>query len=233
MRDNLSGVNDAQILDLPLYTVTEAGRLLGIRPVTLKRWLEGYTARGTAHPPIIRPEPTGTEAVTWGEFVEAGFLRAYRSEMALQQLRPLVAGMRTEFGVRYPLAHFQPLVDRSKREAVSRLQEELGTPDVAVIVRWRNRQLQWAEPVEELLSTVEFDPFDAVARRMFPLGRDVPVAIDPELSFGVPQVRGIRTEAIVELLDAGEPQEVVAQMWGLEDREIEAARKWEGYLKAA
>jgi uncharacterized protein (DUF433 family) len=231
--DMLTGMGDARVLDLPLYSLTEAGRLLGVRSVTLKRWLEGYTARGTRHPPIIRPEPTGAEAVTWGEFVEAGFLHEYRTEMPLQQLRPLVDGMRQEFGVRYPLAHFRPLVDASKRQAVMRLQELTQTPSELFIVRWWNQQIQWSEPVEDFLHKVEFDPLDAVARRMFPLGREVPVAIDPELSFGIPQVRGVRTEVIVELLDAGEPREVVARMWGMEEQEVEAALTWERHLKAA
>jgi hypothetical protein len=123
-RDILTSVDDgAKVLDLPLYSVTEAGRLLGVLPVTLKRWLEGYTARGTTHPPIIRPAPTGADSVTWGEFVEAGFLHEYRTEIPLQQLRPLVDEMRREFGVRHPLADFQPLIDKSKKQAVLLLQD--------------------------------------------------------------------------------------------------------------
>jgi uncharacterized protein (DUF433 family) len=232
-RDILLGMEDAQVLDLPLYSVTEAGRLLSVLPVTLKRWLEGYTARGTTHPPILRPEPTGEDSVTWGEFVEAGFLHEYRTEVPLQQLRPLVNEMRREFSVRHPLAEFQPLIDKSKRQVVLRLQELTKTPESLFIVRWWNQQLQWSEPVEDFLHKVEFNPLDGVARRMFPLGREVPVAIDPELSFGVPQVRGVRTEVIVELLDAGEPRQVVAQMWGMNEQEVDAALKWERHLKAA
>jgi uncharacterized protein (DUF433 family) len=224
---------DAEVLDLPLYSVTEAGRLLDIQPVTLRRWLEGYSARGTAHPPIIRAERTGSDAVTWGEFVEAGWLREYRTHMTLQKLRPLVEKMRRRFGVRYPLAEFQPLVDRSKREAVDRLQSEAGTPDPLVIVRWIDGQLGWTDPVERFLEKVEFDPLDAVAKRMYPLGREVPIAIDPKRSFGVPQIRGVRTETIAELLDAGETPESVARMWGMDLHEVEAARTWESRLKAA
>ncbi|MEX2275366.1 MAG: DUF433 domain-containing protein [Actinomycetota bacterium] len=230
--DILTSVDDAQVLDLPLYSATEAGRLLGLQPPTLKRWLEGYTARDTWHPPIIRPEPTGADSVTWGEFVEAGFLHEYRTRLPLQRIRPLVDAMREEFGVRYPLAHFQPLVDRKKRETLSRLQTMTKTPDELYLVRWRDQQLQWAAPVEGFLDKVEFDPY-AVARRVFPLGRHVPVNIDPERSFGVPQIRGVRTETIVELLDAGEPADTVAGMWGLDEREVEAALTWERSLKAA
>jgi uncharacterized protein (DUF433 family) len=221
--DILNSVDDARVLYLPLYSVTEAGRLLGLLPATLRRWLEGYEARGTRHPPIIRSEPTGSDAVTWGEFVEAGFLHEYRTRMPLQRIRPLVDAMRQQFEVEYPLAHFQPLVDRQKRETLSRLQTMTDTPEALYLVRWRDQQLMWAEAVEKFLDKVEFDPY-AVARRVFPLGRHTPVSIDPELSFGIPQVRGVRTEVIVELLEAGESPEVVARMWGMDVQEVEAAR---------
>lgn len=134
-------VDDAQVLDLPLYSVTEAGRLLGVRPVTLRRWLEGYTARGTAHAPIIRPERTGNDTVTWGEFIEAGFLHEYRTRLPLQRIRPLVDAMREEFDVRYPLAHFQPLVDSEKRHTLSQLQSVTRTPEALYLVRWHDQQL--------------------------------------------------------------------------------------------
>lgn len=171
--------------------------------------------------------------MTWGEFVEAGFLHEYRTRMPLQKLRPLVERMRARFGVRYPLAQFKPLVDHSSREAVARIQAETETPEELYIVRWIDDQLQWSASVEEFLDKVEFDPLDAVARRMYPLGRSVPVAIDPERSFGVPQVRGIRTEIIVDLLDAGEATGTVARMWGMDEQEVEAARTWERRLRAA
>jgi uncharacterized protein (DUF433 family) len=231
--DKLTGVDESEVLELPLYSVTEAGRLLGVEPVTLKRWLEGYSARGTLHPPIIRPEPTKSDSVTWGEFVEAGWLHEYRTRMPLQKLRPLIERMREKFGVRYPLAHFRPVVDLSSREAVYRIQSETHTPEELYIVRWFDDQLQWSAPLEQFLDKVEFDPLDAVARRMYPLGRSIPVTIDPERSFGVPQVRGIRTEVIVDLLDAGEATETVARMWGMDEQEVEAARIWERRLRAA
>jgi len=231
--DRLARVDESDVLELPLYSVTEAGRLLGLAPVTLKRWLEGYSARGTPHPPIIRPERTGSDSVTWGEFVEAGWLREYRTRMPLQKLRPLVDRMRERFQVKYPLAHFQPVVDLSSREAVDRIQSETNLPEELYLVRWVDDQLMWSAAVEGFLDKVEFDPLDAVARRMYPLGREVPVAIDPERSFGVPQVRGIRTEVIVELLDAGEAPQTVARMWGMDAREVEAARTWERSLRAA
>lgn len=229
----LNSVEEAHVLDLPLYSITEAGRLLGVRPVTLRRWLEGYEARGVAHAPIIRPEPTGSDAVTWGEFVEAGFLREYRKGVSLQRLRPLVDEMRKRFQVSYPLAHFKPAIEPSQRDWVLELQLITGIPDELALVQWRNQQLMWSDVAASFLHKVEFDPLDAVARRMFPMGKDVPVVIDPQQSFGVPQVRGVRTEVIAELVAAGESSQAVARMWGMDEQEVDAAVDWERQLKAA
>src|SRR6266540_3408136 len=147
----LTNMDDAQVLDLPLYSLTEAGRLLGVRSVTLKRWLEGYTARGTWHRPIIRPEPTGDESVTWGEFVEGGFLSEYRKGVSLQSLRPFVNELRERFQVRYPLAHFKPAVDPSGRDWIFELQQLTGIPDQLALVQWKNQQLMWSATAESFL----------------------------------------------------------------------------------
>jgi hypothetical protein len=88
-----------EVLQIELYTIAEAARLLRVPASTLRWWLEGRDE----YPPVIRPEPTGSGTVTWGEFVEAGFLRG-----SLQRLRPVIDKLREDFGVPYPLAHFKP-----------------------------------------------------------------------------------------------------------------------------
>ncbi|MGH4013141.1 MAG: hypothetical protein ACRDSL_04260 [Pseudonocardiaceae bacterium] len=50
--------------------------------------------------------------MTWGEMVEADYLRAYRSKgVSLQRLRPFIAECRERFGLRYPLALLRPFTD--------------------------------------------------------------------------------------------------------------------------
>lgn len=47
--------------------------------------------------------------VTWGEFVELGYLRQYRrKEVPFQRLRPVIEALRQEFGTPYPLAAAKP-----------------------------------------------------------------------------------------------------------------------------
>jgi hypothetical protein len=106
-----------ETLNRELYTVTEAARLLGVQASKLRRWLDGFTVGDRFYEPVIRPEPTGSNTVTWAEFVEAGFLNQYRTrKVSLQHMRPIIERMREEFGVPYPLAHFKPLVDSRSRE---------------------------------------------------------------------------------------------------------------------
>ncbi len=42
-----------------------------------RAWLDGYERQGAQYAPVIRVEATGDDVVTWGEFVELGYLREY------------------------------------------------------------------------------------------------------------------------------------------------------------
>jgi len=218
------------VLDLPLYSIGEAARLLEIVPSRLRRWLEGARVHGTCYPPVIRPRPTGSGEVTWAEFVEAGLLREYRGRgVTLQHLRPFIDRMRVTYGVTHPLAHFEPLVDRPTGQLMvelRRLQDAVGLAEDLSLVRTVSGQLVWAEPMRAFLDKVEFDAA-GIGRRMHPLGRAEPVVIDPGVAFGIPQIRGVRTEIIAEAIAAGEPPRRVVAGYGVTAEEVMAAVRWE------
>jgi uncharacterized protein (DUF433 family) len=220
------------ILERPLYSITEAAQLLGLPAQTLKRWLLGFSHEGRTYKPVIRPRPVDPpDVVRWAEFVEAGFLREYRTRgVSLQHLRPMIERMREVFRVPYPLAHFKPLVDEASKQLVLTLQNEVGLEESEyLVVRLENWQLQWADPVQDFLKKVQFDAA-GIARTIHPLGPESPVEINPELSFGVPQIGGIRTEVIGEALASGETVDEIAKSWRLRRREVQAALSWEDTL---
>lgn len=219
------------ILDRPLYSTGEAADLLGVPPTTLKRWLHGYTHRGVDHPPVIRMQTASNDEVTWGEFVEAGYLREYRQRnVRLQELRPFIDGLRDRFGIPYPLAHFKPFV-AANRHLVLDLQEELGLDRrlFAVMPSRRNQgqQLVLSGPASAFLDKVEFDPQTDIATAIRPLGPTGLVEIRPDLSFGIPTVNGIRTEILHEAFLAGESVDAIARAWELDVVFVEAAMRWE------
>jgi uncharacterized protein (DUF433 family) len=180
---------------------------------------------------VIRSESTGDEVVTWGEFVELGYLREYRRKgVPLQWLRPVVDELRRAFHTPYPLATARPYV--FGKELVLELQErhDLPTP-IAIVIR-SGQQILLAEDANRFLKKVEFDPpGDGDVRRILPAGVTSPVVIDPLVRFGRPSVEGVSTERLWELFDAGESIDEIAAGYDLPDADVRAAIAYEEQLR--
>jgi uncharacterized protein (DUF433 family) len=183
---------------------------------------------------VIREEATGSGLVTWGEFVEAGYLKEYRSRsVPLAELRRFIDELRGELSVRYPLAHLQPYVSAHRR-LVLELQKTAGLPpEFGLVLEVTSGQLLLGRAAESFIEHVEFsEEGDNSAVRVFPVGKESPVVIDPHRSFGAPSIRGIRTEALAELIDAGEPPEGVAEDFDLPVELVKAAVAYEWAMAA-
>lgn len=220
---------DNNFLTRDTYSVAEAARLLRVSPAALRWWLEGREP----YRPVIRPEPTGSGYVTWGEFAEAWFLRGYRKRRNLQRLRPFIARLREELDVLHPLATRQPFVGPGLELTWRTQQAEKLPDDLAIVYEIDSGQLVLTPVAGQFMEQVHFaeeDPRWALC--ILPQGGDSPVVIDPEYSFGSPTVRGIRTGVIAELADAGESVEEVAEDFSLSPADVKAAVAFERRLVA-
>ncbi|MHB1510871.1 MAG: hypothetical protein ACYCST_16470 [Acidimicrobiales bacterium] len=67
--------------------------------------------------------------MTWGELVEARYLREYRGSLGvtMQRLRAFIEHLRDELGVPHPLAHARPWVGPGRHLFIS-AQEQAGLP---------------------------------------------------------------------------------------------------------
>ena len=216
-------------LERAVYGVGQASSLLGLRHDKVRGWLDGYERSGVKYPPVIRETSTGSDLVTWGEFVELGYLREYRrARVSLQHIRPVIERLRQEFDVQYPLAHSRPWV--YDRQLVLQIQEETHLdPSLAIVIR-SGQELMLAREVEAYLQKVEFA--DDVVARIRPAGKTSPVVIDPAFSFGRPSIRGVATERIAELYRAGDSAEFLAETYVLPLSDINAAIAYETQLAA-
>ena len=220
----------SKLVDFELYSVPEAARLLGISPAKVTRWLDGYQRGGTIYPPVVRRAPTGSDVVTWGEFVELGYLREYRQKaVPLQQLRPVIDRLRSAYRTEFPLAHHKPFVG-SGRKLVMEVERETGV-DQRLYMVVDTEQLLLSPQAEAFLDKVEFK--GDVARLWRPGGSGSRVVIDPQMAFGIPTIHGIRTEAITELYQAGEPPTLIARTWSLDETDIHDAIRFELGLRRA
>lgn len=215
------------ILERPVYGIAEAAGLLGLRPDRTRAWLDGYERQGVHYAPVIRVEPTGDEVVTWGEFVELGYLREYRrNRVPLQRLRPVIDELRREFKTPYPLATAKPYI--YGRELVLELQERNDLPQSIAIVISTGQTIALATGAQRFFKKVEFDPpGDGDVRRLRPAGAASPVVIDPLVRFGRPTVHGVATERLWELHDAGEAVEEIADGYDMTEELVRAAVAYE------
>ena len=75
-----------ELLDRPVYGLTQVDELLGLRTGTARRWIDGYVRRDRVYPPVVRVTSTGEDLVTWGEFTETRLLAEFRDAGVPEEL---------------------------------------------------------------------------------------------------------------------------------------------------
>ncbi|HEX5345943.1 MAG TPA: hypothetical protein VFW64_02400 [Pseudonocardiaceae bacterium] len=224
---------DVTYLEVPVMALGEAAHQLGIPTSTLKHWLDGHHVGERFYPPVLRPEPSPGADLTWGEMVEADYLRAYRSKgVSLQRLRPFIAECRERFGLRYPLAHLRPFTDG--RRLLLEAQTEAGlTGDLRVIYELASGQLELHWRAVTFLEGVDRggDTMADIALALMPDGPDSPVRLEPGVASGAATVAGVRTEILREQYEAGEDTRDIAEMFRLDIHDVLAALRHEDKLR--
>ncbi len=213
------------LLDRAIYSYADVDRLIGLHSGTARRWLEGYERLGRYYDPVLRPEPSGSDAVTWGEMVESRLLAEFRDrKVPVQRMRPALVKLREEFG-RYPLAHASPFLEVEGRELVQIVQEQVGLERVLQLVVVRDGQSLLTDAAERFRSAVEYDQGRAELLRPDPRTPDV--VMDPRRSFGQPTVRNVRTESLAEDYRAGTGRDELADLYDLTLEQVDAAIRFE------
>ncbi len=227
------GAMTASLLDRPIYGIRQVDALLGLPPGTARRWIDGYHRGGRSYPPVVRPESTGEEIVTWGEFVETRLLAAYRAKgVPLQRMRPVIDRLREQLGVKYPLAHARPFAQ--DRELVLEVQEIVDLDERLFIVEvLRNGQLRLAQGSQRFWDSIDWGlphpegTGDKIATRLHLVRPDSPVVLDPLRCFGAPSVGSVRTDVIAEEVRAGSPLTFVASSFEITLEQAAAAVEYE------
>lgn len=214
------------LLGRRVYGMSQVDHLLGLKDGTAQRWIDGYVRAGREYPPIVRPERTGEDIVTWGEFVEARLLANYRqANVPIARMRPVVEMLRDQLATAYPLAHAK-LYARN-RELVRVAQDDAKLEDALRIVVVRNGQTMLAEAAQDFMRAVDFDPKAGVVRTVQPDPGVPEVVLDPVRRFGEPTIDGVRTDILAELVATGDSEEFVAEMYHLRPEQVRDAVAFE------
>ena len=222
---------------VPLYSVAEAARYLGVPTSTFASWAHGYVRRpsegrrqvtGDAIVTALPVQSKGEASVPFVGLAEGLVLAAIRrAGVPLQRIRPALARLAEEFGLEHVLASkylytdgAEVLYDYAQREGDTR---EAQSARRLVVVR--KGQYMFNEVVEDYLHRIEFGPDGYAQVIELPQYRTAAVVVDPRRGFGQPTFArgGARLEDVIGAFRAGEPLQVVAEEYGVPPSELEDA----------
>lgn len=212
-----------KLADLPVYSAAEAARYVGTSAASIGRWRGGYsypTADGGHRSgPVTSGASQGL--LSFNDLLEVAVVAAARRAVPMRSIRQAVESAREIYGVERPLI----LLD-FKHDGRDIFTREQGAEAHRVVNLSRSGQLAWSH-IQDVLEDLEYS--DGVALRWYPAGRQKPIVIDPQVSFGRPYVvhRGISTDVVRSRFQAGESLEEIADDLGLTAMEAQEAIRFE------
>jgi uncharacterized protein (DUF433 family) len=218
----------------PLYGIAEAASYLVVPASTFTTWAYGYERRRPGGGrvrglPVItatKPPKKNESAVPFVGLAEAYALTAFRQAgVPLQRIRPAVDALQRELGLEYALASRRLFTDGAEvlydyAEHAADTPEGVSARELVVV---RNNQRVFTEVVEDYLRRVEFADDGYAQMIRLPQYRTAEVLIDADYAFGRPRFArgGAKLEDVIDLFQAGEPLQTVADEFGLTQPEVE------------
>lgn len=137
---------------------------------------------------------------------------------------------RDELAVRFKTDH--PFALGGLLCSGKKLLKEMG--DGVLLELGARGQTAFEKILEPFCARLDFDDVTSLARRFHPLGKEIPIVVDPRHAFGRPVIDGtnVTTEAIVSLVRGGEAVEDIADSLAISVEAVKAAKSFE-FNKAA
>ncbi|MFI9553034.1 hypothetical protein [Nonomuraea endophytica] len=214
----------------PLYGIAEAASYLSVPSSTFASWAFGYQRRQrdgqTVHArPVItarRPGRVHEASVPFIGLAEGYALAAFRQAgVPLQRIRPAIDELQRELGLAHALASRRLFTDGA--EVLFDYAEHVGDDSARELVVVRNNQRVFAEVVASYLRRIDFAADGYAQGITLPQYRVADVRVDADHAFGRPRLvrGGAKLEDLIDLFQAGEPVDVVAEEFGLSRKEVE------------
>jgi uncharacterized protein (DUF433 family) len=206
---------------VPLFTIDEASRHLGIPASTLRDW----TRRMAGPAPLVhrvKPSTPRAASLPFIGAVEAQMLRGFRDlGLGPNELRTAVTQLRRSTGNEYALATRDVATDGVSL-LVNMAESQTEAPQW---VRARDRQQAISEVIQQYLKFVSWRSPDRYPTRLrLKAYQGADVIIDPRFAFGQPVLKRekIRVEDILDAFWAGESYTTIAGEFGVSPDAVEA-----------
>lgn len=231
------------LVGVGLYTRADAARLLKMSPSRVARWVRGYSyllryapsLPRRAQPPVLRtrlPGIGGTLLLSFLDLMELRIVKALIDRgLSLQHVRRAARLACDLFQTPYPFASRRIFTDGA--EVFTTLTRVTDDQRLIELSEY-HPQLISAPMVDQYLSQLDFDPASSLAERWWPLGRDVPVVLDPQVAFGAPVIAGTstRTDVVVPLAEVAD-ERTAASAFSIGVNDVRGAVRFESELAMA
>lgn len=209
-----------------MYSFAEAAHLANVSVSTVRNWLFGYTVNGREVPPLFPSD--NNDMVSFLQMIEIMVAGRFRKSapgkpMPFSKVREAYVNARELWGVEYPFAHLK--LEALGGHIVHFLKEggTTGTYQAMDTVE------QWTLPgliKRETTDQIEYK--QELAARWFPVGKAVPIVVDPRVSTGLPVIegRGVTVQAIHRRFKSGLRIEFIARDFGLNPDLVETALQY-------
>lgn len=223
----------------PLFTPADAEGIVGVPRATARRWLEGYSYeyKGQTRRKNARLGPhakriDGTLLMSFLDLVEVKLARRLRKQgVSWARVNEAAALFRTEWGSEHPFALRRLRSDG--RKVFAEIGQQLKDPHLLQI---GTDQFVFDAIVDPSLFDVLDFREDGVPFRLWPLGRDGQVVVDPSRAFGQPVLDrwGVPTSVLAAAYAANDNSaSKVAAAFELPVEAVEAALRFAAEARLA
>lgn len=208
----------------PIYTFQETAHLAHVSASTVRNWLLGYTAKHGDVPPLFGNPIKQGAMVSFLQMIEIVVAAKFRKaeKISFQTVRRAYDNAKKEWGLDYPFAHSE--LEALGKHIIRHIR--LDQPDYSM--QAIDTPEQWTLPDLVLDTLHQFDYVPDLVARWYPIGKSVPIVVDPQFSTGLPTIygRGVTVRVIHKRFKVGQHIDFIAKDFALESNIVEEAVRY-------
>ena len=179
---SLSGIKDWRTE--AMYSLREAAQLAGVSATTVRNWLFGYVSQaGQEIPPLLSPHSDQGPMVSFLQLIEIVVAARFRKaeHTKYEVVRAAHQNAKHRYDLDYPFASLR--LKAVGGHIISLMHGGSGASYQAV-----DDMSQRTLPglVQEVVEQLEYE--EQYAAKWYPVGKDIPIIVDPLYSSGVPTI---------------------------------------------
>ena len=203
----------------PMYSYTEVSKLSGVSVGTVRNWVHGYSTEHGTVEALFKPHSYEEKVCSFLELIEIVVAASFRKveHVPFQRIRLAYDNARKLYRLDYPFAHME------LKAIGGHIVHIIRVPGAGLQAIDQPEQYTIPDLVQQII-TEQLDFEHELACRWYPIGKNVPIVVDPRISAGLPVVkgRGITVDAIYRRFKADQEIRFIEKDFGLKRGIVEA-----------